>query len=89
MAAWRFFQGLRGEWRWYALDEAGRVEISSDRAFAELSACMLNAGHAGFAGGSYQVHARAEETIQSGGEARAPVAPILDAARLQPAQEQL
>lgn len=59
MAAWRFYQGLRGEWRWYALDEAGQVINSSDQGFLELSACMLNAGYTGFAGGPYQVHARA------------------------------
>ena len=59
MPAWRFYQGLKGEWRWYVLDRAGDVLHSADQAFAELSACMKNAEAAGCARDSYQVHARA------------------------------
>ena len=55
---WRFFQGLKDEWRWYHLDESNDVIAASDRAFAELRACMQNAERAGFAHTSYQVHAR-------------------------------
>ena len=61
MAGWRFYQGLRGEWRWYALDRSGLVVNSSDQGFAELPACMLNAATAGFGGGAYQVLARAPD----------------------------
>jgi hypothetical protein len=32
VASGRFFQGLRGEWRWYSLNEAGRANSSSDQA---------------------------------------------------------
>jgi hypothetical protein len=67
VAGWRFFQGLRSEWRWYALDESGRVVNSSDQAFGELAACMLNAAQSGFTGGAYQVHARsADGSLQPG-----------------------
>lgn len=58
MAAWRFYQGLRAEWRWYHFDDAGRLISESDQAFAELRACMANAETAGFTGDTYQVHAR-------------------------------
>lgn len=58
MAAWRFYQGLRAEWRWYHFDDAGRVIAESDQGFAELRACMANAETAGFTGDTYQVHAR-------------------------------
>lgn len=58
MATWRFYQGLRAEWRWYRLDEGGNVIAESDQGFAELRGCMANAESAGFTGHAYQVHAR-------------------------------
>jgi hypothetical protein len=58
MGKWRFFQGLRNEWRWYQLDANGSVTSASDSAFAELPACMANAERAGFTHSNYQVHAR-------------------------------
>jgi hypothetical protein len=58
MSNWRFYQGVRNEWRWYQLDQAGRVVSASDQAFAELSACMKNAEASGFQQASFQVHAR-------------------------------
>lgn len=58
MATWRFYQGLRTEWRWYRLDEAGNVVTESDRGFAELRGCMANAETAGFTGDAYQVQVR-------------------------------
>ena len=61
MPNWRFYQGVRNEWRWYKLDSGGQVLAASDRGFAELPACMKNAEAAGFdTRGSFQVHARAE-----------------------------
>lgn len=61
MTLWRFYQGVRGEWRWYAFDQCGRLHTSADRGFEQLSACMENAATAGFAGGSYQVTTRLPE----------------------------
>jgi hypothetical protein len=58
MANWRFYQGLRNEWRWYCLDESGAVIAKADQVFAELPACMANAEAAGFTGNAYQVHMR-------------------------------
>ena len=58
MASWRFYQGLRSEWRWYHFDTAGNVIAESDQGFAELQACMANAEVAGFKGDAYQVHTR-------------------------------
>ena len=58
MARWRFYQGLRAEWRWYHFDDSGNVVTQSDTAFAELSGAMANAEAAGFNGDSYQVLAR-------------------------------
>ena len=58
MSKWRFYQGVRAEWRWYHLDQAGEVIGESDRAFAELSGAMANAEASGFDGDAYQVHAR-------------------------------
>ena len=55
---WRFYQGLRGEWRWYHFDEAGQVVSASDQGFEELPACMTNAVEYGFDRHSYAVHAR-------------------------------
>jgi hypothetical protein len=69
MSHWRFYQGLRSEWRWYHLDEVGNVIAESDQAFAELKACMVNAEAAGFTGDAYQVHARqsASDTLVEDG----------------------
>lgn len=58
MNSWRFYQGLRGEWRWYQLDDAGEITSESDQGFAELSACMANAEASGFNDRAYHVHAR-------------------------------
>lgn len=58
MTRWRFYQGLRTEWRWYRFDEAGKLVAESDQGFAELRACMANAETAGFTGEAYQVLAR-------------------------------
>ena len=58
MTNWRFYQGLRGEWRWYQLDDAGEIVSQCDQGFAELRACMANAEAVGFAGNSFHVHAR-------------------------------
>ena len=58
MFTWRFFQGIRDEWRWYQMDETGSVVATADRGFEELPACMANAAVAGFAGQHYQVIAR-------------------------------
>jgi hypothetical protein len=55
---WRFYQGLRNEWRWYQLGESGQVVDASDQGFEELPACMANAAEAGFDHHSYRVHAR-------------------------------
>src|SRR5687767_14810199 len=71
MASWRFYQGLRSEWRWYHLDTAGNVIAESDQGFAELPACMANAEVAGFTGEAYQVHTRqGEDTIVDEEEAQ-------------------
>jgi hypothetical protein len=59
MARWRFYQGLRTEWRWYRVGDGGEVVAESDRGFAELQGCMANAETAGFAGGeAFQVYTR-------------------------------
>ena len=59
MARWRFYQGLRTEWRWYRVDEGGNVLAESDRGFAELQGCMANAETAGFTDGeAFQVYTR-------------------------------
>ena len=63
MPTWRFYQGLRDEWRWYHLDDQGQVIGASDQAFAELPACMSNAEEAGFDRRSFQVHAREGGTM--------------------------
>lgn len=65
MASWRFFQGLRSEWRWYRLNESGEVLAESDQGFAELQGCMENAETAGFSGGAYQVYTRPHELAGS------------------------
>jgi hypothetical protein len=59
MPTWRFYQGLRNEWRWYKLGHTGAVIAGADRACAELEACMANAEHAGFDRcANFQVYAR-------------------------------
>ena len=59
MARWRFYQGLRTEWRWYRVDDGGEVVAESDRGFAELQGCMANAETAGFTDGeAFQVYTR-------------------------------
>jgi hypothetical protein len=58
MAKWRFYQGLRTEWRWYEVDDLGNVIAESDRGFAELQGCMANAETAGFTGATFQVYTR-------------------------------
>ena len=58
MSTWRFYQGLRTEWRWYRMDDHGNVIAESDRAFAELHGCMANAETAGFTGDTFQVYTR-------------------------------
>ncbi len=58
MARWRFYQGVRTEWRWYHLDDAGNVIAESDRGFAELQGCMANAERAGFSAAAFQVYTR-------------------------------
>ena len=78
MAAWRFYQGLRAEWRWYRLDGAGNVVAESDKGFEELRGCMANAETAGFTGNAFQVHTR-----QSGSLTENP------APRAEPAGEEL
>ena len=30
---WRFYQGLRNEWRWYHFNDAGQVIAASDQGF--------------------------------------------------------
>ena len=66
MDKWRFYQGLRSEWRWYHFDDAGQVVAASDQAFEELSGCMANASEYGFENNhSYAVHARDSGTLAS------------------------
>ena len=61
---WRFYQGLRNEWRWYHLGDAGQVVAASDQAFEELTACMANAAEYGFERHhSYAVHTRDSGTL--------------------------
>ena len=59
MSTWHFYQGLKDEWLWYRLSDAGTVVAESDRGFAELRACMANAEDAGFSGNVFRVHTRA------------------------------
>lgn len=76
MATWRFYQGLRSEWRWYRFDSEGAVIAESDQGFAELRGCMANAESAGFKGDTYQVHARkpADEHAPGSDAPQAPIA---------------
>jgi hypothetical protein len=69
MARWRFYQGLRTEWRWYRFDDAGEVVAESDRGFAELEGCMANAESAGFTGTAFQVHTRRGSACAAGSPA--------------------
>ena len=71
MSTWHFYQGLKDEWRWYRLDDAGTVLGESDRGFAELRACMANAEAVGFRGSVFRVHTRAS-TDSNGSVGRAP-----------------
>ena len=62
---WRFYQGVRDEWRWYRIDSGGNVLAACDRGFAELKACMENAESVGFDKHvSFQVHGRAPEKVE-------------------------
>jgi hypothetical protein len=74
MAAWRFYQGLRTEWRWYRLDEMGNVVAESDQGFAELQACMANAETAGFEGQTFQVYTRKPGDLPHPKEVAPPIA---------------
>ena len=58
MANWHFFQGVRGEWRWYRVDESGDVRREADYEFPELEPCMADAREAGFRDSEFAVHAR-------------------------------
>ncbi|HZN22852.1 MAG TPA: hypothetical protein VFB75_01415 [Burkholderiales bacterium] len=58
MARWRFYQGLRTEWRWYHVDDHGSVIAESDQGFAELQGCMANAEASGFGGEAFHVYTR-------------------------------
>ena len=58
MADWHFFQGVRGEWRWYRLDELGGVVHEGKRGHAELTRCMDDARKSGFRDSEFAVHAR-------------------------------
>jgi hypothetical protein len=63
MASWRFYQGMRNEWRWYWMDDVGDVVGASDQAFAELTACMANAQESGFDQREFQVHTRDPDAL--------------------------
>lgn len=65
MDKWRFYQGLRSEWRWYHFDDGGQVIAASDQGFEELSACMANAAEYGFDNHSYAVHTRDSGTLSA------------------------
>ena len=74
MASWRFFQGLRSEWRWYRLDGEGNVVAESDQGFSELPGCMANAEIAGFDGHTFQVYTRKPGDLHDPAEVAAPMA---------------
>ena len=78
MTNWRFYQGLRGEWRWYQLDATGEITNQCDQGFAELRACMANAEAVGFAGNSFHVHARdsTEPHNHPGSDTKSPPVPF-------------
>ena len=89
MSAWRFYQGLRNEWRWYRFDDHGRVITQSDQGFAELRGCMANAESAGFEGDAYQVTTRqtAEAILPAGikeGSVQEPVAALAPTFTVEP-----
>lgn len=56
MATWRFFQGVRSEWRWYRIARSGSVLAESERPYTTLRACMDDAARAGFDGHAYAVY---------------------------------
>jgi hypothetical protein len=93
MAKWRFYQGLRTEWRWYHVDEHGSLTAESDRGFAELQGCMANAAEAGFTTGeAFQVYTRQAGSFADSHPVRVeealdelPIAADVDAADKQPA----
>jgi hypothetical protein len=58
VADWHFFQGVRGEWRWYRLDELGAVVHEGRRGHAELTRCMDDARKSGWRDSEFAVHAR-------------------------------
>jgi hypothetical protein len=64
ITTWRFFQGLRKEWRWYRFDRVAQVTGSSGTAFAELDACMKSAEQSGFRHSNYQVNLRCLSALE-------------------------
>src|SRR5688572_23936766 len=58
MAEWHFFQGVRGEWRWYRVDPQGRVTDEAEQVFTDMDTCMVDARSCGFSGRAFAVHAR-------------------------------
>jgi hypothetical protein len=58
VADWHFFQGVRGEWRWYRVDDLGGVAHEGRRGHAELTRCMDDARKSGFRDTEFAVHAR-------------------------------
>jgi hypothetical protein len=58
MADWHFFQGVRGEWRWYRVDPRGRIAQEAERGFPDMKSCMTDARGAGFDDHAFAVHAR-------------------------------
>jgi hypothetical protein len=59
-ADWHFFQGVRGEWRWYRVDQTGQVVKEADTAFDDMDACMADAQRVGFGKHAFAVHARSD-----------------------------
>ena len=57
MTHWHFFQGVRGEWRWYHVDPRGRVLSEGELDFADMAECMADARLAGFDDHAFAVHA--------------------------------
>lgn len=60
MADWHFFQGVRGEWRWYRVDELGGVVHEGKHGHAELARCMDDARKSGFRDSEFAVHTRSQ-----------------------------
>jgi hypothetical protein len=44
VGTWRFYQGVKNEWRWYHMAADGPVIAASDRGFEKLDACMGQCG---------------------------------------------